>query len=80
MTSPDYKRGYAAGRKRVATDLVKEAQHNTHADKFNAAFLAVLPVCVQLNGWKSGGTLINGVFQRVSLAEDFANEAVKNMK
>ena len=80
MSSPDYKRGYAAGRKRGATDVMERAKYVKQADKFNAAFLAVLPACVTAEGWRDGNKVMASVPDRVALAVYFANEAARRMK
>lgn len=68
-----YQNGYRAG---------KKALHND--DNWNRAFLAVLPACVNAEGWERNEngkkTKIRGVYDRVRLASDFADAAAQRMK
>lgn len=68
-----YQKGYRAG---------KKDRHSE--DNWNRAFLAVLPACVNAEGWErtehGKKTKITGVYDRVRLAADFADTAAVRMK
>lgn len=76
-----YQRGYAAGRKRVRLDRQREHLQRQENAAWNRAFLAVLPGCIQANGWQdSNGKPITTLPQRVQLASNAADQALKHMR
>ncbi len=81
MTSPDYQRGYAAGRKRQKADIDHEEYQKRLAAKYNEAFLAVLPTCMDCNQqWSRGDKKLNTIKERVSVAAEIASVAVEYMR
>lgn len=72
-----YGRGYAAGKKRLKADISSEKIELQRLVFRRRAFLAALPVCIDTHGWKQGDKPIANVEQRVSLANSFAEEAMK---
>jgi hypothetical protein len=73
-----YQKGYHAGRKRVKKDITTERLRAERATFRRRAFLAALPACVKAQGWQRGGTPITTMNDRVRLAWEFADEALKN--
>lgn len=70
-----YQRGYNAGRRRKAKDISDE-RRVAEANAFERrAFLAALPACIAVQGWKYGDAPIVNVADRTRLARDFAVEA-----
>ena len=67
-----YSKGYAAGKrhKRNAIRIKRDAF-------WQRAFLAALPVAFAADGWKRGDTPINDLDDRVKLAAEVADEAMK---
>lgn len=76
-----YAKGYQAGRRRVATDMIRERaerQRQAREDAFfRQAFAAALPECITAHGWTSGNKPISTLAERTKLAQDFAIEAVR---
>ena len=71
-----YSRGYYAGRRRMIADHRQLDFSEKKADFWREVFVTVLAEVVNGHGWKSGDTPITTVSERVSLAADFADEAV----
>lgn len=49
-----YAKGYAAGLRRKQRNIDEERRSRERAAFWNRAFLAALPACLELNGWKTG--------------------------
>lgn len=64
-----YQRGYEAGRRRV--------QRDEHTAVRNRIYESLLPVALQVENWTCGGTLITSASDRVKLASNWADEAMK---
>ncbi len=75
-----YGKGYAAGLRRKQRNIDEEKRSRARAEFFNRALLAALPACIAAQGWKRGTEPINNIPQRVSLAVDFADEALKRRR
>lgn len=72
-----YTRGYTAARKRVAADIDLEMRAYLRERFRQQAFLAAIPSCVTVDGWKRGDQPITSLDDRVRLAWDFASAACK---
>jgi hypothetical protein len=75
-----YSLGYAAGKKRAAKEDAAEELRVARAEKWNAAFLASLGGCVSQQHWTRGDKPIVTLPDRVLLAKEFADEAMRHMK
>ena len=74
-----YGKGYAAG-KRHRGKQVRIDQNRRQRQAFRQrAFLAVLPFAMGANGWVRGENPINSLSERVRLAVEIADEAMKAM-
>lgn len=69
----EYQKGYAAGRR-------KRSRDNAETALWQRAYLAALPAVMGAQGWKRGDVHINGLTDRVGLAKDFADEALKQAR
>lgn len=74
-----YGKGYAAGLKRQERDQ-STARSRRKAHYWNRAFLAALPACLTAQGWERGGEAIKKLDDRVQLASETADEALKHYK
>ena len=72
-----YARGYVAGRKKAKQERSADNLHKERQAFLDKAFLACLPFAAAQSGWKHGEKPITGIRDRVSLAADFAKEALK---
>jgi hypothetical protein len=72
-----YQRGYAAGRRRLKADLRGQRKEAEREAFRRRAFLAALPACIEVQGWVRGDAPITKLADRVRLAWEFADEAVK---
>ena len=75
-----YQRGYAAGKKKRQAQAAADRQFAIDTAFLHRAFLAVLPVAMDSQGWKTGQKPITGLEARVKLAWDFADEALKQRR
>lgn len=75
-----YKRGYAAGRKRVKLDREAERRSAEVADAWNRCYLALLPAAMLADEWTIGGAHVKTSAERINLARLWADQAAKNMK
>lgn len=75
-----YSRGYQAGKRRREQDHRTERLYREKCAFMDRAFLSALSACVTVSGWKHGDKPINNIKERVSLAWDFASEAVKQRR
>lgn len=75
-----YARGYAAGKKKRTDDRKREHLRRERQAFWDRAFLASLGACINADGWKTGDKLITTLPDRVALASDVADEAVKRRR
>lgn len=75
-----YQNGYAAGRRRLESDLVNEAKYVNRQDFLDAAFLVALPSCILSHDWSRGEKKITSLPDRTALAWDFAEAALKQRR
>lgn len=78
--SKDYARGYAAGRKRQQVDIDQEAERKRENENWNRAFLTALPFAMSAEGWARGEKPIKTIADRVILAQNVADEAIRYMR
>lgn len=72
-----YQRGYAAGRRKKAKDM-RAGRFEAERRAFRRrAFLAALPACLEAANWQRDGKPIVGLADRVRLAREAADEAMK---
>lgn len=76
----EYARGYASGRKRTESDLVALAKLSDRQDFLERAFLVSLHPLVDSTGWKTGDVPLTTAAQKVKLAWDFAEAALRQMR
>ena len=69
----DYQKGYAAGRR-------KRSRDNADTALWQRAYVAALPAAMAMEGWKKGEKPITGLSDRVKLARDIADEALKQAR
>jgi hypothetical protein len=74
-----YKRGYAAGRKRVEQDREAE-RRSAEVKAWNRCYLALLPAAMLADGWRIGGACVNTSAERIKLAQLWADTAAKSMR
>lgn len=72
-----YQRGYAAKVRRAEREDAQERSQREKQIFRREVFLAVLPKAFEAQGWKNGDKPITGMRQRVALAWDFADEAMR---
>jgi hypothetical protein len=72
-----YSNGYAAGRKRLESDLRSESRRVDEKYFWDAVFLAATPAFIEAQGWKQGEKDLVSLIDRAQLAADWAREAVK---
>lgn len=75
-----YSRGYAAGKKRVRADRHAENYRREQQAFLDKAFLVALPFAMQQSTWKHGEKPINTIPERVDLAWDVAESALKRRR
>lgn len=75
-----YARGYAAGRRKRKADDVAERYRREQQAFLDKAYLAVLPTCMDVQGWKVGDKPVTDAKERVHLAVLFANEALRQRR
>lgn len=74
--SRGYSRGYAAGKKRITREDAREAYRKSRQEFLDKAFLSVLPVAMQVQGWKFGDQPIASSDDRIKLAAIWAKNAL----
>jgi hypothetical protein len=75
-----YARGYAAGRKRVQRDRQTERYQAERQAFLDRAFMAALSACIDAKGWTRGEKPITTLDERVRLAWDAAESALKQRR
>ena len=79
-THPLYEKGYRRGRRRTEQEVERLARQQSHADRWNAAFLALLPTAMVAENWTLSKEQVRSGDQRVALAAAWADLAVRRMK
>lgn len=72
-----YSRGYHAGQKRAIAARKREHLRRERQAFWDRVFVASVSTCIDVNGWEKGDVPISDIRQRVALAKDFADEALK---
>lgn len=75
-----YSRGYKRGRA-TATDRKAQQRRAAEREAFRRrVFLAALPACIAAQNWKRGEKPITSLGDRIALAWEFADEAVRGIR
>lgn len=72
-----YGRGYSAGKARRFREINRERVQREHQAFLERAFIAALPACIEVTNWKRGTTPITGMDDRVRLAWEIAEAALR---
>lgn len=72
-----YSQGYAAGKRRKAKEITYETKMAKERAFWQRAFIAALPAAFEAVGWTRGETKIASLEDRMRLARDAADEALK---
>lgn len=75
-----YSKGYAAGLRKRKADRSRESIRREKQAFWDRAFLASIATCIDVQDWKRGNEPIHTVEQRVRLAADIADAAVKQRR
>jgi len=75
-----YARGYAAGRRKRKADDAADRYRREQQAFLDKALLALLPACMNAQGWKIGDDVVTDAKQRVRLAVLFADEALRQRR
>jgi hypothetical protein len=75
-----YSKGYTAGLKRKSRERQRDHVRQMEASFFNRALLESINFVMTQDSWKRGEKPIKTVQDRMALARDIANEAVKNFR
>lgn len=77
MTSPDYQKGYRAGRARRRREV--SAEHKAAADQamLDRLFVAALPAAMSAEGWTIGDKKVHTTLDRAELARRWALSAMR---
>lgn len=75
-----YQRGYEAGQRRKNREVDAEKAWRAREAFTDRAFLALLPVAMQVDGWTMGGKPVTTSEDRVTLAVQWARRATKARK
>ena len=75
-----YSKGYAAGQRRLDRFDAREEMRGRRDRFVHDAFLAVLPTCIEVRGWTRGDKPITGRDDRIDLAWEIAESALKKAK
>ena len=73
----EYHKGYRAGLRRKVRELSAEEQRRRENAFWQRAFIAAIPATMQVLGWKRGTADISGLTDRMVLASEAADEALK---
>lgn len=73
-----YGKGYAAGKRRKDQDVSRDAFRRKRDAFWQRAFLAALPAAFAAQGWARGEKPITKLEDRVRLAAETADEAMKH--
>lgn len=85
MSSPDYSKGYAAGRRKTEGEIerVERATERLISEQsqfWRAVFLAALPQFLARDTWARGKKKMISVPDRIGLAREAADEATRRMQ
>ena len=72
-----YAKGYRAGQKRKKLTISMEYYRRKRNAFWQRAFLAALPAAFSAQGWTRGDKQLNTIPERMRLASDAADEALK---
>lgn len=75
-----YSRGYQAGMRRKKKDIDADRQIKEENAFRDRAFLAALPACITAERWVRGEKPIKSLQERVRLAWDASDEAVRQRR
>lgn len=75
-----YAKGYAAGKRRLASDMTREELQAERDAFWRQALLAAMPACIEAQGWTRGDKPIADIPSRMMLAANFADEALKRLR
>lgn len=75
-----YSKGYAAGLRKRKADRSREHIRREKQAFWDRAFLAVIDSCMNIQGWSRGDKPISSLEDRVRLASEVADEAVKRRR
>jgi hypothetical protein len=75
-----YSKGYAAGKKKLATNRSLEHERRERQALYDRAMIAALPFAMEQNNWNRGKEQIRTLQSRVALASEIAEEALKQRK
>lgn len=83
MSDANYKRGYAAGRRKIEAEVAEwraaaDAEYLRSADFRRAVFLAALPEIIR-SPWVQNGKKLNDAVGVVGTALDIAEEAMRRL-
>ena len=73
-----YAKGYAAGKRRKQCEISRETLKRKKDALWVRAYLAVLPAAFSAQNWTRGEQKITALTDRVRLAAETADEAVKH--
>ncbi len=73
-----YGKGYAAGKARKEREISHETRRRRMDAFWQRAFIAALPAAFNAQGWARGETKITSLSDRMRLAADAADEAMKH--
>lgn len=77
MSTSDYSKGYAAGRRKRRADFVVDRQQKELQAFADKVFVACVAESMSTSNWKVGDSPINGIDARVKLAADFTRSAIR---
>lgn len=72
-----YSRGYQAGRAKQKADTDKTEAQRTRQAYWDQVYLTAVPWCLDVSGWKHGDKPISMLDDRIKLARDVADYALK---
>lgn len=75
-----YAKGYAAGKRKKATDGLTDKRRREEVAFWDRAFLAVSPYFAGSEPWARGEKKLSSLEDRVELAAKFANQAIKHRR
>ena len=73
-----YGKGYAAGKRRKEREISNKQRKRIKDAFWQRAFLAAIPVAFGAQGWKRGEKQINTLADRMKLAAEAADEAMRH--
>ena len=73
----EYHKGYRAGLRRKVRELSAEERRRRENAFWQRAFIAAIPATIEVSGWKRGSAEITTLADRMVLASEAADEALK---